>query len=196
MTTRDKISQQNNLDLLKHNSKSNDTKTMTSSPCHDEISQISSKVEIARIFGVTVPDEYICPITLEVMEHPMLTRYGFHFERSAIIGWLQQSGRLNNTCPLTRKPLSLRDIVSDNALRKKIHFWMWENYIPETKRTKCEVDDDEMPIIDNCFEIANTNRTKRNIHNRQLETVTRRRQRDITREPNNEQRHVHRWRRN
>jgi hypothetical protein len=48
-------------------------------------------------------DLLMCPICLEIMVEPMLTPYGDSFEKSAILDWLQR----NDTCPLTRRPLSV-----------------------------------------------------------------------------------------
>jgi len=66
-----------------------------------------------------VPNSYICPITLEIMTHPLVTRNGLHFERSAIFNWLEKSA----TCPLTRRPMQLSDLIHDRHLANEIQFW-------------------------------------------------------------------------
>lgn len=53
-------------------------------------------------------DLLMCPICLEIMVDPMLTPYGDSFERSAIFDWLQR----NDTCPLTRRPLTVNVSIS------------------------------------------------------------------------------------
>jgi hypothetical protein len=55
-------------------------------------------------------DLLMCPICLEIMVDPMLTPYGDSFERSAILDWLQR----NDTCPLTRRPLTVNVSLSTN----------------------------------------------------------------------------------
>ena len=35
-----------------------------------------------------IPDEYICPLTLEIMDKPLMNRYGHNFERDAILACL------------------------------------------------------------------------------------------------------------
>jgi hypothetical protein len=65
---------------------------------------------------IQVPNAYICPITLNLMSHPLVSKTGKHYERSAIIAWLMKS----NTCPLTRQPLSLSHLISDRALEEEI----------------------------------------------------------------------------
>lgn len=62
---------------------------------------------------------YTCPICLDVMVDPVITKQGYTFERSAILHWL----RSNLTCPLTRDPLTERDLTPNKALKNII-----ENY--------------------------------------------------------------------
>lgn len=51
---------------------------------------------------------YFCPISLEIMKDPHVTKYGHCFEKSSIIDWVKKTG----TCPLTKKELSLDDVCS------------------------------------------------------------------------------------
>ena len=83
--------------------------------------------EMATAMNVTVPSEFICPRTSDVMMYPLMTRSGLSFERSAIIEWLKYG---NSTCPITRTPLVLTDLVPNKALENKIARWMWEYSIP------------------------------------------------------------------
>jgi hypothetical protein len=85
----------------------------------------ASKVEInGKVYEV--PHSYICPITLEVMVHPLMTRSGLHFERSAILSWLNES---SGTCPLTRKPMRPSDMIPDTHLETQLRFWRMNNGI-------------------------------------------------------------------
>ena len=83
--------------------------------------------DMAIALDVTVPSEFICPITSDVMMYPLMTRSGLNFERSAIIEWLKYG---SGTCPITRTPLVLTDLVPNKALENKIARWMWECSIP------------------------------------------------------------------
>ena len=47
----------------------------------------------------TVPDEYLCPITCEVMEDPVIAEDGQTYEREAIATWVASAG----TSPITRQ---------------------------------------------------------------------------------------------
>ena len=68
---------------------------------------------------VVVPDMFLCPITFEIMIEPMMTRDGFTFDKRAILPWVAQ----HHTCPLTRKPLNLCDIVRNRSLKGRIDSW-------------------------------------------------------------------------
>ncbi|CAB9503956.1 SAM and U-box domain-containing protein 1 [Seminavis robusta] len=67
------------------------------------------------------PDAFLCPLTLEVMQDPVINRKTGHlFEKKAILRWIQRG---NNTCPLTRLPLELSDLEEDIGLRYEISEW-------------------------------------------------------------------------
>jgi U-box domain len=65
------------------------------------------------------------------MIHPVLTRYGHSFERSAIVAWISSSGGDVSKCPLTRMSLCLHDIIDDKAL--KFHITKWYEQKNENK---------------------------------------------------------------
>jgi hypothetical protein len=80
-----------------------------------------------------IPTEYLCPITQKLMKDPMMSKYGHHFERSAIIQHLANG---NNHCPVTGKPLRPSNLVSNKTLQWKIKYWADKNglteYVEET----------------------------------------------------------------
>lgn len=65
-----------------------------------------------------IHEEYLCPITKEIMIDPVLdVTDGNSYERSAIELWLLG----HNTSPLSRNPLSKNDLTPNLALRSMIH---------------------------------------------------------------------------
>ncbi|KAG7353629.1 U-box domain containing protein [Nitzschia inconspicua] len=68
----------------------------------------------------TIPDEFICPLTLEIFKDPLMDRRGMNFEREAIVEWLNRG---NSTCPLTREPLGYRSFIPNVNLRARIEHW-------------------------------------------------------------------------
>lgn len=83
--------------------------------------------EAAIEYGVTIPSEFICPITLEVMISPIMSIYGHNYEKDAILKWVGYNGR----CPLTRQEIRLRDLIPNRILEKKIAMWIYENSLPK-----------------------------------------------------------------
>jgi SUMO ligase MMS21 Smc5/6 complex component len=67
-----------------------------------------------------IPPEFVCPITSEPMRFPLMTRTGLNFERDAILDWMSN---YNNSCPITRQPLTARDLVPNHALKWEIDAW-------------------------------------------------------------------------
>ena len=63
--------------------------------------------------GVVEIDDLICPITLRIFRNPVLAADGHVYERSAIVRWIMEHG----TSPLTRQPLNVNELQSDDYLR-------------------------------------------------------------------------------
>jgi hypothetical protein len=63
-----------------------------------------------------VPDDYVCPITAEIMTDPVSTLDGFTYEREAITEWL----RTKDTSPLTGGTLESKTLVPNLSLRSII----------------------------------------------------------------------------
>lgn len=104
-----------------------------------KMSEFTIKTEDDRT--IDVPDTYICPITLNPMVHPLMTRTGRNFERQAIVTWLEQS----RTCPLTREPLQPRDLVPNRPLEAQMMFWRKNNGISEPNET--ELQSFDLPFV-------------------------------------------------
>lgn len=64
-----------------------------------------------------VPNEFLCPITHEVMKDPVIACDGYSYERTAIWGWLQ-SGKL--TSPMTNKILTNTQLLPNHTLKMLI----------------------------------------------------------------------------
>jgi hypothetical protein len=68
-----------------------------------------------------IPEEFICPLTNSIMKYPLMTRDGRSFERSEIIKWI--TTKFGPTCPITMKPLHVKDLIPNHKLRNKIQAW-------------------------------------------------------------------------
>ena len=63
-----------------------------------------------------VPDDFICPITAEIMTDPVTTFDGFTYERAAITEWL----RTKDTSPKTGATLESKALIPNHLVRSLI----------------------------------------------------------------------------
>ena len=66
--------------------------------------------------AVEVPDDYVCPITADIMTDPVSTLDGFTYERAAISEWL----RTKDTSPKTGAKLESKALIPNYSLRSVI----------------------------------------------------------------------------
>jgi hypothetical protein len=76
---------------------------------------------------VTVPAEFVCPITHQIMRYPMMSRLGQSYERHAILEWIASDN--DSCCPVMKVPLSYSDLISNRMLAYKINAWRMEHNI-------------------------------------------------------------------
>ncbi|XP_078486552.1 WD repeat, SAM and U-box domain-containing protein 1 isoform X1 [Ciona intestinalis] len=65
----------------------------------------------------TAPDEYLCPISREIMTDPVLAADGFTYERASIEKWFAKGSKLS---PMTNKALVNRNIFSNQTVKSLI----------------------------------------------------------------------------
>ena len=65
------------------------------------------------------PDDFVCPITTEVMSDPVMAADGHAYERSAIERWLATK----STSPMTGGALEHSILVPNHMLRRQIRDW-------------------------------------------------------------------------
>jgi hypothetical protein len=70
------------------------------------------------------PSQYICPLTLQVMQDPFNDGCGHCFERDAIVNWLDYHAM----CPISRKPLQFADLRQAKGLQRNIEAWCQQHY--------------------------------------------------------------------
>ena len=86
----------------------------------------------------SLPDEFVCPITLALMKNPFRnTETGHCFEREAVMNWIYQG---NTMCPLTRMALHPDKFILDTQLQRKIQKWKADQAFDES----CSGEDDGM----------------------------------------------------
>ena len=77
-------------------------------------------VTVATQTEISVPDEYRCPISTEIMVDPVMNCEGQTYERSAIERWFCD----NNTDPNTNEPCDHTRLTQNHSLRSLIQSFM------------------------------------------------------------------------
>eukprot|EP01062_Namystynia_karyoxenos_P056187 TRINITY_DN47152_c0_g1_i1.p1 TRINITY_DN47152_c0_g1~~TRINITY_DN47152_c0_g1_i1.p1 ORF type:complete len:645 (+),score=206.88 TRINITY_DN47152_c0_g1_i1:94-1935(+) len=65
----------------------------------------------------SLPAEFLCPITKEVMTDPVVAQDGYTYERAAIVRWFAEG---NSTSPHTGAPLPGHLLIPNHAIRAQI----------------------------------------------------------------------------
>uniref|UniRef100_A0A5B7AI49 RING-type E3 ubiquitin transferase n=1 Tax=Davidia involucrata TaxID=16924 RepID=A0A5B7AI49_DAVIN len=74
--------------------------------------------------SLAIPNEFLCPITLEIMTDPVIIATGQTYERESIQQWLDSNHR---TCPKTGQTLAHLSLAPNFALRNLILQWCEKN---------------------------------------------------------------------
>ncbi|XP_057686649.1 WD repeat, SAM and U-box domain-containing protein 1 isoform X1 [Corythoichthys intestinalis] len=85
-------------------------------------SKVLRKVEELKNASVCsgVPDEFLCPITRELMREPVLAADGYSYEREAITMWINTK---NRSSPMTNLPLLTTLLTPNHTLKMAIARW-------------------------------------------------------------------------
>merc|ERR1712000_207650 len=82
----------------------------------NEMNLINNNRKINKLDSYDIPKEFICPLTLVILENPYVDNEGITYEYEAIKSWLKN----NNTSPISRGPLALGDLRPNLALKNLI----------------------------------------------------------------------------
>ncbi|KAJ9548357.1 hypothetical protein OSB04_020900 [Centaurea solstitialis] len=79
-----------------------------------------------------IPDDFRCPISLELMKDPVIVSTGQTYERSCIEKWVEAGHR---TCPKTQQNLTSTALIPNYVLRSLIAQWCETNGMEPPKRS-------------------------------------------------------------
>ncbi|KAK7306492.1 hypothetical protein VNO77_44437 [Canavalia gladiata] len=82
--------------------------------------------EIGETF-LTVPKDFCCPISLDMMRDPVIISTGQTYDRSSISRWMEEG---HTTCPKTGQMLAHKRLVANRALRNLIVQWCTAHGVP------------------------------------------------------------------
>lgn len=70
---------------------------------------------------VDVPQDFVCPITHEIMIDPVMVEDGFSYERAAIMEWFAKD---KSTSPMTNCVLTSTNVFENEKLKREIENYM------------------------------------------------------------------------
>ncbi|KAG8432357.1 hypothetical protein GDO86_016847 [Hymenochirus boettgeri] len=82
----------------------------------------------------SIPDEFLCPITWEIMRDPFIASDGYSYERKAIEDWISRKKR---TSPMTNLPLENLLLTPNRTLKMAVNRWLEDkkyvkpNHLPQ-----------------------------------------------------------------
>ncbi|MCO5600255.1 hypothetical protein L7F22_054365 [Adiantum nelumboides] len=92
---------------------------------------------------VAIPDDYLCPISLELMKDPVIVATGQTYERVNIQKWLED----NRTCPKTLQVLPHTTLTPNFVLRSVINQWCEANGLEIAKTSPSGM----LPFLSDAF---------------------------------------------
>ncbi|XP_009079232.1 PREDICTED: WD repeat, SAM and U-box domain-containing protein 1, partial [Acanthisitta chloris] len=88
-------------------------------------SKVLQKIEELRMTrtsaSAAVPDEFLCPITRELMKDPVIAADGYSYEREAMEKWISSQRR---SSPMTNLPLHSLMLTPNRMLKMAIERWL------------------------------------------------------------------------
>mmetsp|Transcript_20033 Transcript_20033/g.14739 ORF Transcript_20033/g.14739 Transcript_20033/m.14739 type:complete len:91 (+) Transcript_20033:1026-1298(+) len=73
--------------------------------------------KLKSLSGVDVPQDFLCPLTMEIFKDPVITADGQTYEKDAIETWFASG---HQTSPLTNARLPSLAVIPNFALKKLI----------------------------------------------------------------------------
>uniref|UniRef100_A0A4W2GGM3 WD repeat, SAM and U-box domain-containing protein 1 n=1 Tax=Bos indicus x Bos taurus TaxID=30522 RepID=A0A4W2GGM3_BOBOX len=87
-----------------------------------KIEELRTKV---KTLSSEIPDEFICPITRELMKDPIIASDGYSYEKEAMENWISKKKR---TSPMTNLVLSSVILTPNRTLKMAIDRWLSETH--------------------------------------------------------------------
>lgn len=87
--------------------------------------------EVKKSDALSIPEDFSCPISLELMRDPVIVSTGQTYERSFIQRWIDCG---NHTCPKTQQKLRNLTLTPNYVLRSLITQWCQANNVEQPHR--------------------------------------------------------------
>jgi hypothetical protein len=96
-----------------------------------------------QIDNINAPDEFLCPISLEIMHNPYIAIDGYTYEYSNILKWILE----HHNSPYTRELLTLESLIPNYSLKNLI-----EKYLSDNNYLKTTPEEFICPLTKNIME--------------------------------------------
>lgn len=80
----------------------------------------AAREKLFKVQELVIPNQFLCPISLDLMKDPVTLSSGITYDRESIETWLEGG---NFTCPVTNQVLRSFDQIPNHSLRKMIQDW-------------------------------------------------------------------------
>ncbi|XWS65819.1 hypothetical protein CRYUN_Cryun05aG0146400 [Craigia yunnanensis] len=97
---------------------------------HASINRNLDQSSFSQSMSPNIPDEFRCPITLDLMRDPVIVASGHTYDRNSIAQWIKTG---HHTCPKSGQKLIHMALIPNYALKSLVHQWCQENNIPLTE---------------------------------------------------------------
>ncbi|KAL3717968.1 hypothetical protein ACJRO7_003151 [Eucalyptus globulus] len=81
----------------------------------------------SQMIVTNIPDEFRCPISLDLMRDPVIVSSGHTYDRTSIAQWINSG---HHTCPKSGQRLIHMALIPNYALKSLVHQWCQEHSIP------------------------------------------------------------------
>ncbi|KAI4357678.1 hypothetical protein L6164_001612 [Bauhinia variegata] len=99
-----------------------------SDPGSGENSERQNVTQVKKPEAIVIPEDFLCPISLEPMRDPVIVATGQTYERSYIQRWIDCG---NTTCPKTQQKLENLTLTPNYVLRSLITQWCIDHNIEQ-----------------------------------------------------------------
>ncbi|KAK8494116.1 hypothetical protein V6N13_122218 [Hibiscus sabdariffa] len=91
------------------------------------VSRNTDQSSSSQSMSFNIPDEFRCPISLDLMKDPVIVASGHTYDRNSIAQWINTG---HHTCPKSGQRLIHMALIPNYALKSLVHQWCQENNIP------------------------------------------------------------------
>lgn len=122
------VQEQGRHESLSRSSKICEPKDLETNDVDESCCSTKNPEENKKSDSSIIPDDFLCPISLELMRDPVIVATGQTYERSYIQRWIDCG---NTTCPKTQQKLENLKLTPNYALRSLISQWCAEHNVEQ-----------------------------------------------------------------